>query len=61
MHVDLNSAFCTIEQQANPFLRGKPVVVAAYDTPNGCVVAPSIDYVEFAARVRIVGATPARS
>src|SRR3954452_14554377 len=43
MHVDLNSAFCTIEQQANPSLRGKPVVVAAYDTPNGCVVAPSIE------------------
>jgi DNA polymerase-4 len=43
MHVDLNSAFCTIEQQANPFLRGKPVVVAAYNSPNGCVVAPSIE------------------
>src|SRR5919199_3851968 len=43
MHVDLNSCFATIEQQANPFLRGKPIVVAAYDTPNGCVVAPSIE------------------
>jgi len=42
MHVDLNSAFSTVEQQANPFLRGKPLVVAAYDGPNGCVVAPSI-------------------
>src|SRR5690349_17069876 len=41
MHVDLNSAFCTIEQQANPLLRGKPAVVAAYNSPKGCVVAPS--------------------
>jgi len=43
MHVDLNSCFATIEQQANPFLRGKPIVVAAYNSPNGCVVAPSIE------------------
>jgi DNA polymerase IV len=43
MHVDLNSCFATIEQQANPLLRGKPMVVAAYNTPNGCVVAPSIE------------------
>src|SRR3954470_23684047 len=43
MMVDLNSAFATCEQQANPLLRGKPIVVAAYDTPNGCVVAPNIE------------------
>src|SRR5918999_989148 len=43
MHVDLNSCFATIEQQANPLLRGKPIVVAAYDSPGGCVVAPSIE------------------
>ena len=47
MHVDLNSAFATIEAQANPLLRGKPIVVAAYDTPNGCVVAPSIEAKRF--------------
>src|ERR671915_1810573 len=43
MYVDLNSCFATIEQQANPLFRGKPLVVAAYDSPNGCVVAPSIE------------------
>src|SRR5258708_8833264 len=43
MHVDLNSCFATVEQQANPLLRGKPIVVAAYNSPNGCVVSPSIE------------------
>jgi len=43
LHVDLNSCFATIEQQANPLYRGKPLVVAAYPTPMGCVVAPSIE------------------
>lgn len=43
MHVDLNSAFATIEQQASVHSRGKPLVVAAYDSPGGCVLAPSIE------------------
>ena len=43
MHIDLNSCFATIEQQANPNLRGKPVVVAAYVSPNGCILAASIE------------------
>src|SRR5258708_3140702 len=43
LHVDLNSAFATIEQQANPLLRGKPLVVAAYGTPNAFILAPSIE------------------
>ncbi len=43
MHMDLNSAFATIEQQANPLLRGKPLVVAAYNSPGGCVLAASIE------------------
>ncbi|NMB70103.1 hypothetical protein GYA27_02780 [candidate division WWE3 bacterium] len=43
MHIDLNSCFATIEQQANPLLRGKPIAVAAYKSPGGCILAPSIE------------------
>lgn len=43
MHVDINSCFATIEQQANPYLRGIPIAVAAYDSPNGCILAASIE------------------
>lgn len=43
LHLDLNSCFATIEQQANPKLRGKPIAVAAYDSPAGCIVAPSVE------------------
>lgn len=43
MHLDLNSCFASIEQQANPLLRGKPVVVAAYVTSKGCIIAPSVE------------------
>lgn len=43
MHIDINSCFATIEQQTNPFLRGKPVVVAAFTTDRGCILASSIE------------------
>ena len=43
MHLDINSCFATIEQQANPLLRGKPLVVAAYASPSGCILAASIE------------------
>jgi DNA polymerase-4 len=43
MHIDLNSCFASVEQQASPHLRGRPVVVAAYASANGCVVSPSIE------------------
>ncbi len=41
MHIDLNSCFASIEQQANPFYRDKPIVVAAYTTDRGCILAAS--------------------
>lgn len=43
MHIDLNSCFAIIEQQANRLLRGKPVGIAAYDTPRGFVLAASYE------------------
>lgn len=43
MHIDLNSCFAIIEQQANPLIRHKPVAVAAYDTPRGIILASSYE------------------
>ena len=43
MHIDLNSCFATIEQQANRNLRGRPVAVAAYKSPGGCILASSVE------------------
>ncbi|MEK7597959.1 MAG: hypothetical protein AAB441_04925 [Patescibacteria group bacterium] len=47
MHIDLNSCFATVEQQAHPHLRGKPIVIAAYPTDSGCILAPSIEAKKF--------------
>lgn len=43
MHIDMNSFFASVEQQLDPSLRGKPVVVLAYVAPRGCVLASSIE------------------
>lgn len=51
MYIDLNSCFATVEQQANFHLRGKPLVIAAYTTPSGCIVSPSIEAKRFGIKV----------
>jgi DNA polymerase IV len=43
MHIDLNSCYAIIEQQANRLIRRRPVVVAAYDTPRGMIIASSYE------------------
>ena len=43
MHIDLNSCFATIEQQANPLLRDKPMGVVPFMSPNAVIIAPSIE------------------
>ena len=43
MHVDLNSCYAIIEQQANRLIRHKPVGVAAYTTPRGFIIASSYE------------------
>lgn len=43
MHIDLNSCFATVEQQSHPHLRGRPIVIVAYPTPGGCILASSIE------------------
>lgn len=43
MHVDLNSAFATIEQQARPMLRGRLVAVVNRRTINTTIVTASYE------------------
>ena len=51
MHIDLNSCFATVEQQARPLLRGKPVAVTNRFTKNACVVAASYEAKAFGVKV----------
>lgn len=43
MHIDLNSCFAMVEQQANPFLRGKPVAVTNRLTRGATIIAASYE------------------
>jgi len=43
LHIDLNSCFAMVEQQARPLLRHRPVGVTNRKTPNATVVAASYE------------------
>lgn len=43
MHIDLNSCFATVEQQARPMLRGKPVAIVNRRTENTAIVTASYE------------------
>lgn len=51
LHIDLNSCFATVEQQARPLLRGRPIGVTNRLTKNACVVAASIEAKEQGVKV----------
>jgi len=40
-HLDMDSFFATAEQQANPFLRGRPIVVSGKEGSRSVIVASS--------------------
>jgi DNA polymerase-4 len=43
MHIDLNSAFATAEQQARPMLRGRPVAIVNRRTDSTAIVTASYE------------------
>ncbi len=43
MHIDLNSCFATVEQQARPLLRGRPVAVVNRRTEHTSIVTASYE------------------
>jgi len=47
MYIDMNSYFASCEQQRHPELRGKPLGVVTYDSPNAAVIAASIEAKRF--------------
>ncbi len=47
MFIDMNSFFASCEQQDNPDLRNKPVVVCTYKSPYSPIIAPSIEAKKF--------------
>jgi len=43
MHIDLNSCFATVEQQARPLLRGKPIAIVNRRTEHTAIITASYE------------------
>ena len=50
LYLDLNSYFASVEQQLNPAIRGRPVVVAPVDTDSTSAIAASYEAKAFGIR-----------
>lgn len=51
MHIDLNSCFATVEQQARPLLRGRPVAIVNRRTEHTGIVTASYEAKAFGVKV----------
>lgn len=51
MHIDLNSCFATVEQQARPMLRGKPVAIVNRRTEHTAIITASYEAKEHGVKV----------
>ncbi len=51
MHIDLNSCFATVEQQARPMLRGKPIAIVNRRTEHTAIITASYEAKEKGVKV----------